>query len=120
MCVNIVSHQLNNSIFSDMSTLLIILIWHYLIRLFVYPPLLLSTKLIQSFSGLILSLLTWGNYFVDHKINIYPLNLNLILLLLNFRSLYKKKYLSPNRHTSMICSVVMEYLLIKLINYLTP
>ena len=40
---------------------LIILIWHYLIRLiFVYPPLLLPTELILSFTGLILNLLTHG------------------------------------------------------------
>ena len=72
--------------------ILIILIWHYLIRLiFVYPPLLLSTEHILSFPGLILSLLTRGNYFVDYNVNIHPLNLNLILFSLKFSIALQEK-----------------------------
>ena len=64
---------------------LILLIWYYFIRfIFVYPPLLLLTELIISFPGLILSLLTRGNYFVDYNVNMHPINLNLILLPITF------------------------------------
>ena len=100
---------------------LIILIWHYLIRLiFWYPPLLLSAELIISFHGLILSLLTRGNYFVNYNVNMHPLNLNLILFHLKFAIALQEKTSLPNCHIALICSLVMEYVLSKLINYLSP
>ena len=71
---------------------LIILIWHYFIRLiFVYPPLHLSTELILSFPGLILNFLIRGNYFVDYNVNMHPLNLNLILFPLKFSIALQEK-----------------------------
>ena len=122
MFVNSVFHQLNNSISSAFLHFLILLIWHYLIRLiFLHPPLLLSTELFLSLPSLILSLLNQGNYFVDYNVTMNPLNLTLILLHLKFVDRFTRINFSlPNRYTSLICSVVMEYLLSKLTNYLSP
>ena len=131
MCVNSVFHQLNNSISSDLSTLFDyfnLALSHSLdivvstIRL--YPPLLLSTELI---------------------LKMFWFNTELIKLRQILRRL-QRKYASSKfesdfisfkvfdrftRKTSLcqivilcffllICSVVMEYLLNKLINYLSP
>ena len=71
---------------------LIILIWHYLICLiFWYPPLFLSAELIINFPGLIFSLFTRGNYFVDYNVKMHPLNLNLILFYLKFSIALQEK-----------------------------
>ena len=95
MFVNSVFHQFNNSISSDLFTLFdsFNLALSHSLDIF-DPRLLLSTELILNFPGLILSLLTLGNYFVDYNVNMHPINLNLILLPIKFLIDLQEKLLS--------------------------
>ena len=114
MCVNSVFHQLNNSISSDLSTIFdsFNLALSYSLDI-LHPPLLLSTELILSFPGLILNLLTRGNYIVDYNVNMHPLNLTLILFPLKFSIALQEKtslyrYTKSSYFTDMIGSYAIS------------
>ena len=95
ICINFVLHQLNNIISFDLFTLFdyFNLALSHSIDI-VHPPLLLSTVIILSFPGVVLSLLTRGIYFVDYNINMQPLHLNLIVFPIKLSIALQKKLLS--------------------------
>ena len=95
MCVNSVFHQLNNSITSELSTLFeyFNLALSYSLDIFV-PSITFINRTYSNFPALILSLLTWGNYFVDYNVYMHPLHLNMILLPLKFSITLQEKLLT--------------------------
>ena len=122
MYVNSVFHQLNNSISSDLSTL------------FDYFNLALSHSLDIVVPSITLinrtySKLSWFNTELiklrqilrrlQRKYASSKFESDLISFKV-FDRFTRKNFSLPNRHTLLICSVVMEYLLNKLINYLSP
>ena len=122
MCVNSLFHQLNNSISSDLSTL------------FDYFNLELSHSLDIIVPSIIFINRTYSKFswFNTELIKLRQLLRRLkrkyasskfesdIISFKVFDCFTRKNFSLPNRHTLLICSVVMEYLLNKLINYLSP
>ena len=122
MCINFVFHQFNNIISFDLYTL------------FDYFNLALS----YSLDIFVLSItLVNRTYSTSPWCNIELVNLRQLLrrlkrkytssklesVLIAYKIVdrfTRKNFSLPNCHTSLICSVVMEYLLSKLINYLPP
>ena len=122
MFVNFVFHQLNNSISSDLSTL------------FNYFNLALSHSLDICVPSITLINRTYSK-FPWFNIELVSLRQLLCRLQCKYASsklepdlIYVKafdhftiqNFSLPNRQSSLICSVVMEYLISKLINYLSP
>ena len=122
MCVNSVFHQLNNSISSDLSTI------------FDYFNLALSNSIDICVPSITLINRTYSKF---SWFNTELIKLRQILRRLQrkyasskfesdlisfkvFDRFTRKKFSLPIRHTLLICSVVMEYLLNNLINYLSP
>ena len=108
MLVNYVFYKLSNSISSDYSTLFV----YFNLELYhtleiCAPSITLINRTYVYLPGLILNLLTCGNYIANYNVNMHPLNLTLILLYLQFVDHFTKKNSILNRHTSLIFSVVM-------------
>ena len=74
MCINPIFHQLNNIIYYELSTLFdyFNLALSHLLDIFVPSIIPLAIGLILNFPGLILNLLTRGNYVVDYNVNMHP------------------------------------------------
>ena len=122
MCITFVFHQLNNIISFDLSTL------------FDYFNMVLSYSLDICVSSITLINRTYSNF---SWFNIELLNPRQLLHRLQCKyassklesdliaykvvdSFTRKNFSLPNHHTSLIFSVVMEYLLRKLTDYLSP
>ena len=122
MCVNSVFHQLNNSISSDLSTLFdyFNLTLSHSLDIFV-PSITLINRTYSMFPWFNIELVNLRQllYILQRKYASSKLESDLISFKV-FDRFTRKNISLPNRHTSLICSVVMEYLLSKLINYLSP
>ena len=112
MCVNSVFHQLNNSISSDLSTL-----FDY----FGIISLSLINRTYSKFSWFNTELIKLRQILrrLQRKYASSKFESDLISFKV-FDRFTIKNFSLPNRHTLLICSVVMKYLLNKLINYLSP
>ena len=115
MCVNSVFHKLNNSISSDLSTLfdyINLALSHSLDTYFVYYPLLLSTEIIFKFSWFNIELINLRQLLcrIQRKYAFSKFKSGLISFKV-FDRFTRKNFSLPNRHTLLIYSVVMEYLL---------
>ena len=121
MFVNYVFHQLNNSISSDLSTLFdyFNLALSHLLDIFV-PSITLINQTYSKFPWFNIELVNLRQLL--HRLQRIYASSKLESDLIAFKCFdrFTRKYVFlPNRHTSLICSVVMEYLLSKLINYLS-
>ena len=98
MLFNYVFYQLSNSISSDYSTLFV----YFNLELYhtleiCAPSITLINRTYLYLPGLILNLLTCGNYIANYNVNMHPLNLTLIVFTV-CRSLYKKKFYTKSSY----------------------
>ena len=121
MCVNSLFNQLSNSISSDLSTLFdyFNLALPYSLDILV-PSITLITRTYYKFPWFNIELVNLRQLLrrLQRKYASSKLESDLI----SFKVLdrfTRKNFSLPNRQTSLICSVVLEYILSKLINYLS-
>ena len=121
MCVNSVFHQLNNIIYSDLSTLFDyfnLALSHSLD--IVVPSITLINRTYSKFSWFNTELIKLRQILrrLQRKYASSKFESDLISFKV-FDHFTRKNFSLPNRHTLLISSVVMEYLLNKIINYLS-
>ena len=122
MCHNSIFHQLNNSIYSDLSTLFDyfnLALSHSLD--IVVPSITLINRTFSKFSWCNTELIKLRQLLLrlQRKYTYSKFESDLISFKV-FDRFTRKNFSLPNRHTLLICSVVMEYLLNKIMNYLSP
>ena len=122
MCVYSLFHQLINSISPDLSTFFDyfnLAISHSLD--IVVPSITLINQTYSKFPLFNIELFNLMQLLrrLQHTYISFKLESDLIAFKV-FDHFTRKNVSLPNRHTSLICSVVMEYFLSKLINYLSP
>ena len=130
MCIYSVFHQLINSIYSDLSTFFDY--FNLAIYIEIYIEISHSLDIVVPSITLINQTYSKFPLFNIELVNLMQLlrrlqrtytssKLESDLIAFKVVDHFTRKHVSlPNRHTSLICSVVMEYFLSKLINYLSP
>ena len=122
MCVNSVFHQLNNSIYSDFSTLFdyFNLALSHSLYIFV-PSITLISRTYYKFPWFNIELVNLRQQLrrLQRKFASSKLESDLISFKVFYR-FTRTNFSLPNCHITLICSVVMEYILSKLIHYISP
>ena len=122
MFVNYVFHQLNNSISSYLSTLFdyFNLALPYSLDILV-PSITLISRTYYKFPWFNIELVNLRKLLrrLQRKYASFKFEIDLISIKV-FDRFTRNNFSLPNPHTLLKCSVIMEYLLNKLINYLLP
>ena len=122
MCVNSLFNQLSNSISFDLYTIFdyFNLALPYSLAILV-PSITLISRTYYKFSWFNIELVNLRKLLrrLQPKYASYKLESDLISFKV-FHRFTRKNFSLPNCHITLICSVIMEYILSKLINYLSP
>ena len=121
MCVNSIFHQLNSSIYFDLFTL-----FDYLNMALSHSPdiFVLSITIINQtyskFSWFNIDLVNLRQLLRILQRKVAPSEIEFDLISFKvFDRFIRKNFSLLNCHTTLICSIVMEYIINKLINYLS-